>query len=362
MPLVLILSFYASLIKSLLALGFARLYTPQHIPGRDLTGQTAIITGANSGIGLSMAVALAQQGASVCLACRDPDRGTAAVEYVLSQCPCSSSASIYTRALDVGNLESVRSFCRAWEEQAAGPAIDMLVHNAGIASPPREFHLLDQERAALIYRTNFLGSFLMTRLLETHLTPGARVVMTSSTGSYSAASYFLGRPSRNTTPVTPGLLSRMVARVRYALNIKKGAAAPYALTKAQQILFAQLLQRRFDALAGFGNRCTAHAFTPGFASTPIFGKLDMNWRTWVSDPLFALLKVTEKWLAVPVQEGAKTGVWLASHGDVLGSRGKGGSYWERMTKRTSVADVMDEGRKKEEWEGWERDAGAIQVA
>jgi hypothetical protein len=64
-------SFYKSLPKSLCSLAFTRLYRPQRIPARDLTGQTAIATGGNSGIGLSIAVALARQGAAVYLACRD---------------------------------------------------------------------------------------------------------------------------------------------------------------------------------------------------------------------------------------------------------------------------------------------------
>jgi hypothetical protein len=51
-------SFYISLFKSLLSLVFARLYKSQHVPKRDLSGQTAIVTGANSGIGLSTSPAV----------------------------------------------------------------------------------------------------------------------------------------------------------------------------------------------------------------------------------------------------------------------------------------------------------------
>lgn len=124
-------------------------------------------------------------------------------------------------------------------------------------------------------------------------------------------------------------------RLRQASGVDEGAAAAYALTKAQQMFFAQLLQRRFDAFASSRNRFTAHAFTPVFASMPIFGEVDVKWRTWLSDPLFALLKVTEKWTAVRVQEGLDQGSGWATQGDTLGRAGEGGSHWERRAKRTS---------------------------
>ena len=77
-------SFHKSLAKSLCSLAFARLYKPQQIPTRDLTGQIAIVTGANSGIFLLVALTLARQGAVVYLACRNADRGAAAVDQVVA--------------------------------------------------------------------------------------------------------------------------------------------------------------------------------------------------------------------------------------------------------------------------------------
>lgn len=77
-------------------------------------------------------------------------------------------------------MSSVRAFCDRSAESAS--KIDMLVHNAGIASPPQNISNTSPDGKDLVILTNFLGSFLMTKLLEPHLSPTARIVMTSSTG------------------------------------------------------------------------------------------------------------------------------------------------------------------------------------
>lgn len=355
-------SFYTSLVQSLLTLVFARLYRPQHVPKRDLTGQIAIVTGANSGIGLSIATALAMQGAEVYLACRSADRGATAVDQLLERCGDESRARISCRVLDVGDLSSVRAFCAQWRKE--GRIIDILVHNAGIAAPPTGSSTKTREGLDIMYTTNFLGSFLLTYLLEPHLSPTARVVFTSSTGSYSAAAHLLHEAvSDKVKPPAQGIVAQILAKSKAILGITAENSAPaYGLSKAQQVLFAALLQRRFDSQSrpdGVAACRTAHAFTPGFTSTPIFGKFEVTWQTWLTNPLFAMLKTTQKFVAVDTDEGAKTGVWLAAHGDELTRKKQGGLFWERLQIRTSLVDLMNEKRKLDEWRTWERDAGIV---
>lgn len=355
-------SFYLSLAKSLLSLVFARFYKRQDVPTRDLTGQMAIVTGANSGIGLSIATALAKQGATVCLACRNPDRGTAAVEHVVSQCDIKSNGRVFCMILDVGNLSSVHEFCQIWERE--GKKIDILVHNAGIAAPPMGSSTKTEGGLGIIYTTNFLGSFLMTHLLEAHLTPKARIVMTSSTGSYSAAAHLLNNESSTTKPQAPGILARIISNGKAIVGLDaEGSTQAYGLSKAQQVLFASLLQHHFN-IHSHGPSSdniyrAAYAFTPGFTSTPIFGKFHVTWQTWLTDPLYAVLKFTQKYVAVDTNEGAKTGIWLATWGDEIGKKGQGGTFWERMEKRTSLVDIMDDRRKRDQWKTWERDSGVV---
>jgi hypothetical protein len=156
----------------------------------------------------------------------------------------------------------------------------------------------------------------MTCLLEKYLSEKGRVVLTSSTGHYGASGTVMhARPAGVATKtagddgsVAQGLLGKLKAY----LGMDTGTLHSYALSKAHQVLFAAILQRRFDSTQD--NQRTVHAFTPGFTSTPIFAKFAFGWKTWFTNPTFALLKVTEKYIAVGTDEGAKTGSWLASCG------------------------------------------------
>src|SRR5262245_17712571 len=95
-------------------------FTTADIP--DLSGRTAIVTGANSGVGLATARALSDAGARVVLAVRDLDKGRAAARTI--------SGDAEPRRLDLADLSSMRAFADAW----LGP-IDLLINNAGISVP-----------------------------------------------------------------------------------------------------------------------------------------------------------------------------------------------------------------------------------
>jgi NAD(P)-dependent dehydrogenase (short-subunit alcohol dehydrogenase family) len=342
------IAFYTSLLKSLFSLVFARLYISQRPSRRDLTSQIAVITGANSGIGLSIATQLVMQGATVYLACRSLDRGERAVDEIVSKVGEKSVGKVHCWKLDTSDLASVRAFCARWTQQ--GTKIDMLIHNAGIASPPPNTPSTTEDGKDLVYVTNFLGSFLMTQLLDSNLTSDARVVLTSSTGHYSAT--YILQPPALTTESTP--FQALKSSVYRNLNLTSSAPA-YAYSKAAQVLFAHQLQRHFA-----GTMRSAHSFTPGFTSSAIFSKFDVSWRTWLANPLFATLKATERWVAVDTDEGSRTGSWLAA-----GEAAEGGGFWEWGVKRTSLIDFlrgrMGEERFREragkEWKMWETDCG-----
>jgi NAD(P)-dependent dehydrogenase (short-subunit alcohol dehydrogenase family) len=366
-PLSIYISFYTSLIGGMLNLLFARLNTPQKPQQRDLSGQTALVTGANSGLGLSIATSLAQQGATIYLACRNLDKGARAIDHIVSRVGENTRGKLQCWELDTSDLASVRRFATRWENEARGKKVDMLVHNAGIASPPPHAPKTTPSGMDMVYVTNFLGSFLLTHLLEHHLSDDARVVLTSSTGHYAAAGSLFASPSPS--PVRTSVsaahsvkqtLRRTINRVAKLLGVKmeSSSSAAYALSKAQQVLFAHILQSRFSSQTS--SKRTAHAFTPGFTSTPIFGKFDVTWRTWLSSPAFAVLKATEKWVAVDTDEGSKTGAWLAA-----GGVKEGGGYWEWMRRLTSLVDFVrgKVGERRwmqmcgERWEAWGRDCG-----
>ncbi len=147
-------------------------WTVADIP--SLTGKRAIITGANSGLGLETAIALAHAGADVIMACRNPDKASAALEQVRSNAP---QARIEPMALDLADLSSVRRFAETYA--TGNDRLDILCNNAGVMALPLQ-HTRDGFEMQI--GTNHLGHFALTGLLLDVLTrtPGARVVTVAS--------------------------------------------------------------------------------------------------------------------------------------------------------------------------------------
>ncbi len=140
----------------------------------DQTGRVAIVTGANAGIGFASAQALAAKGATVILACRNQERGRAALDKINATKP-AGSAELWI--LDLSDLDSVRSFARDFEE--AYDRLDLLINNAGVMIPPAS---KTSDGFELQIGVNFLGHFALTGLLleSMEATPGARIVTVSS--------------------------------------------------------------------------------------------------------------------------------------------------------------------------------------
>jgi len=149
-------------------------WTPADLP--DLTGRTAVVTGANSGIGLHTARELAAHGATVVLACRNVDSGQEAA--------AAMTGATRVEPLDLASLASVRDFASRWE----GP-LDLLVNNAGVMTPPR--YRETQDGFELQFGTNHLGHFALTGLLLPVLLESSapRVVTVSSIAHHD------GRPT-----------------------------------------------------------------------------------------------------------------------------------------------------------------------
>lgn len=140
----------------------------------DQSGRTAVVTGANTGIGRETARMLARRGADVVLACRSRDKGEAAVATIAAEKP---AGRVSLELLDLGDLESVAAFA---ERLMAGRSrLDLLINNAGVMVPPLSRTAQGFE---LQFGTNHLGHFALTgRLLPLlQSTPGARVVVVSS--------------------------------------------------------------------------------------------------------------------------------------------------------------------------------------
>jgi NAD(P)-dependent dehydrogenase (short-subunit alcohol dehydrogenase family) len=147
-------------------------WTAADIP--DQQGRTVLITGANSGLGLRSAEALARAGAQVLLACRNPAKAAGALEAVEA---CATTGTPSVIPLDLADLSSVESAAAAVADRVGH--IDVLMNNAGVMAIPLRRTADDFE---MQFGTNHLGHFALTgRLLPLLLAAThPRVVSTSS--------------------------------------------------------------------------------------------------------------------------------------------------------------------------------------
>jgi NAD(P)-dependent dehydrogenase (short-subunit alcohol dehydrogenase family) len=148
-------------------------WTAKDIPSQR--GRTAVVTGANVGLGLETATELARAGATVVLAARDPARAEAAIASISSAIP---DADVRFVPLDLASLASVAEFSEA--VAAAFPdGLDLLINNAGVMMPPRRE---TEDGFELQLGTNHLGHFALTGRLLPMMgdRDGSRVVTVSS--------------------------------------------------------------------------------------------------------------------------------------------------------------------------------------
>jgi NAD(P)-dependent dehydrogenase (short-subunit alcohol dehydrogenase family) len=145
------------------------------VPVPDLAGKLAVITGANSGLGLGLTRRFARAGAEVILAVRNERKGAAAIAEVRAELP---DAVLSTRRVDLASLASVAAFGEQLGRE--GRPVAFLLNNAGIMTPPdRE---VTEDGFELQFGANYLGHFALTG----HLLPlliaadGARVTTMSS--------------------------------------------------------------------------------------------------------------------------------------------------------------------------------------
>lgn len=198
-------------------------WTAADLPALD--GRTAVVTGANSGVGLSVATALARAGAHVVLAVRDGQRGRSAARIV--------GGSHEVRRLDLADLESVREFGREWHGD-----LDILVNNAGVAMTPPERTKDGFEKQ---FGTNHLGHFALTNLLLPRIT--GRVVTLSSGAHRWGEIHFEDLDLRGSG---------------------YGMAKSYGQSKLANLLFTLELQRRLRRVGAEIGSFAAH---PGYSAT-----------------------------------------------------------------------------------------------
>lgn len=151
----------------------------------DLSGKTAIVTGSTGGLGFETARMLAEHGARVIIAARNPDKGSEALARIQATTP---KADIAFEKVDLGRLASVAEF--GARLNAAGAPIDILVNNAGVMTPPNRQTTSDG--LELQFGTNYLSHFALTAHLMPLLrqAPAARVVSLGSVAARDGQIHF----------------------------------------------------------------------------------------------------------------------------------------------------------------------------
>lgn len=145
-------------------------WTEANLP--DLSGKLAVVTGANSGLGLQTARALATRGAKVVMACRNAKKAADAADAIRRDVP---AAQLDVRALDLASLASVKSFADGLLSDGSG--IDLLINNAGLMAVP---FARTADGFEMQMGTNHLGHFALTGQLLPALKDGGRIVSLSS--------------------------------------------------------------------------------------------------------------------------------------------------------------------------------------
>jgi NAD(P)-dependent dehydrogenase (short-subunit alcohol dehydrogenase family) len=213
----------------------ASAWTAERIP--DQSGRIAVVTGANSGLGLVIARELAGKGALVVLACRNMEKGRAALADVAA---AASGPEPELEELDLASLSSVRSFAERFK--AGHDHLDLLINNAGVMASPRR-HTADGFELHL--GTNHLGHFALTNLLLPLMEgrDDARVVTLSS----------------NAHKTVRGIAFDNLNGDRHYFRWNA-----YGQSKLANLLFALELDRRLRARDSTVKSLAAH---PGYAAT-----------------------------------------------------------------------------------------------
>jgi NAD(P)-dependent dehydrogenase (short-subunit alcohol dehydrogenase family) len=211
----------------------------------SLAGKRVLITGANSGIGYHAALKLARKGAQVMLACRDRQRGEAALARMDADSPSSHTELVI---LDLASLASVRNF--AEKELALHRPLHILINNAGIMAPPKR--LQTKDGFELQFGTNVLGHFALTGLLM----PALEL----------AAAESADRPRI----VTLASIAHKPGQLNFddLQSLKSyGPMRAYQQSKLADLMFAFELDRR---LRTANSRVMSIAAHPGVANTNLF--------------------------------------------------------------------------------------------
>jgi NAD(P)-dependent dehydrogenase (short-subunit alcohol dehydrogenase family) len=269
-------------------------WTEKNIPPQN--GRTAIVTGANSGVGFNTSLELARKGARVILACRSMEKGERAVKRIVKEVP---EAQLDLQQLDLASLASIRDFSQRFHSTYS--SIDMLINNAGVMNLPRH---LTEDGFEMQFGTNHLGHFALTGLLFDLLssTENSRIVTVSSIAHINGSIHF----------------ENLMGEKNY------DSQEAYRQSKLANLLFTLELANKLEARGSSTISVAAH---PGVTHTNLItagpemrGKPLLKW----------FMKAATRIFAMPAWKGALPQLYAAVADDVRNGEYFGPDGFEEM--------------------------------
>lgn len=268
----------------------------------ELKGKTALVTGANSGIGLATARGLAARGAQVILGCRNLHKAEEARELLLQTLP---KASIEVISVDLANIMNIKSAGEVLKRRFT--QLDILINNAGVMSLTRQE---TRDGFELTFGVNHLGTFTLTDALLPMIkaAPEGRVVTLSS------ALHYRGHMQWDD--------------LHYRSRPYKGWEA-YNQSKLANVLMTQALARRLQ-----GSSASAFALHPGVVAT----QLGRDYPDW-------LMKMAKLFMLTP-EKGARCSLYVATE---PGLKALNGAYFEASKEKKPAAEALSEENQERLW-------------
>ena len=275
----------------------------------DLAGRTFLVTGANTGIGLTTAEGLARRGGRVYVASRSAEKGAAAVAAIQA---ATGNSEVSFLPLDLADLDSVRACAALFLER--GEPLHVLVNNAGVAGRRG----LTRQGFELTFGVNHLGHFVLTNALLGCLEASApaRVVTVASDAHYDARGIDWEALRRST---------------RSLIGMRE-----YSVSKLCNVLFSAELGRRL-----VGTEVTTYALHPGVVASDIWRRVP-----WPVRPLIERRMLT-------VEQGAETSLYCATSAEVAADSGR---FYDKCAERepsplVTPALAAELWKRSEEWAG-----------